>query len=264
MQADSLCQYIRSSDNLTKAMDALGSGAADMGFTAVHYVLLAQLRRADGGVAPQITSMGFGNMRQAREWMTYVEENQRYVSWPLHSMAMATTLPFSWQFSIGEQCSWKILESGSTLTKGEQPLSGGEVGILRTCMNRTGVDRGLTVPLHDSSGRFGILNFVTSENGVLQSVDPATLWLAAHYFHDLVKTKSREVMLQSFQLTERQLECLQYAAMGKTNAEIGVILGISQTTVRFHLDTAAERLNAANRVNLVAKAVQTGLVEQVY
>ncbi|WP_440997551.1 LuxR C-terminal-related transcriptional regulator [Arhodomonas sp. SL1] len=263
MRNDPICEQITSSDSLAAAMDTLGGRAADLGFIAVHYVLLAQLRSPDGGPAPQMASMGFGVVRQAREWMAYVEQQQRYVAWPLHGMAMATTLPFSWQFTLGERCSWKVLDGGSTLPRSDLPLRGGEVGILRACKNRTGVDRGLTVPLHDSAGRFGILNFVTPDTGVLEHIDPTPLWLAAHHFHDLVRANSREVALRSFEITNRQLECLRYAALGKTNAEIGAILGVSQTTVRFHLDTAAERLNAANRVNLVAKAVQTGLVERI-
>lgn len=250
-------------ERLSAAMDSLGRHAADLGFTAVHYVLLAQLRSADGGPAPQMASMGFGIIQQAREWMDYVEEEQRYAAWPLHAMAMATTLPFTWHFSLGDSCCWQVLDGGATLPRNAIPLRGGEVGILNACKRRTGVDCGLTVPLHDSAGSFGILNFVASDPDVLRGNDAAALWMAGQQFHDLVRANSRDVALRSFQLTERQLQCLRYAAMGKTNAEIGAILGVSATTVRFHLDTAAARLNAANRVNLVAKAVQAGLVERI-
>ncbi len=62
-------------------------------------------------------------------------------------------------------------------------------------------------------------------------------------------------------LTSRELECLQWAAAGKTNWEIGTILGVTQRTVRFHLINAADKLNTSNRYHTVAQAITLGLVK---
>jgi hypothetical protein len=43
---------------------------------------------------------------------------------------------------------------------------------------------------------------------------------------------------------------------GKTAPEIGCILGISKRTVDFHVNSAVEKLNAANRIHAVAIAIQ--------
>ena len=39
-------------------------------------------------------------------------------------------------------------------------------------------------------------------------------------------------------MSARELDCLKWTAAGKTAWEASVILGISEQTVRFHLNTA--------------------------
>ncbi len=58
------------------------------------------------------------------------------------------------------------------------------------------------------------------------------------------------------ELSPRELQCLQWAAKGKTDAEIGLILGISPRTARFHIENAKRKLGAATRVQAVAEAMR--------
>ena len=62
-------------------------------------------------------------------------------------------------------------------------------------------------------------------------------------------------------LTNREHECLQWAAAGKTNWEIGTILGVSKRTVIFHLQNAAGKLNTTNRYHTIAQALALGLIK---
>lgn len=55
-------------------------------------------------------------------------------------------------------------------------------------------------------------------------------------------------------LTGRQMEALSLMYRGKTNWEISKILGISQSTVKFHVGEIIQRLNAANRTDAVSRA----------
>jgi DNA-binding CsgD family transcriptional regulator len=48
---------------------------------------------------------------------------------------------------------------------------------------------------------------------------------------------------------------------GKTAWEASVILGISERTVRFHLNAAREKLNCATTTQAVAKAVAHQLID---
>lgn len=56
-------------------------------------------------------------------------------------------------------------------------------------------------------------------------------------------------------LTAREREVLTWVAEGKSDWEVATILGISETTVRFHLDNARKKLKAVNRVQAAARFV---------
>lgn len=62
-------------------------------------------------------------------------------------------------------------------------------------------------------------------------------------------------------LTRREVECLHWAALGKTNEEIAMILALSLSTVRFHITNAGEKLGAINRGQAVLKAAQLGFIK---
>ena len=61
-------------------------------------------------------------------------------------------------------------------------------------------------------------------------------------------------------ITEREIQCLQWASIGKTAWEISVILSISERTVGFHLANAAVKLQANNRTHAVITALKKGLI----
>lgn len=61
-------------------------------------------------------------------------------------------------------------------------------------------------------------------------------------------------------LTTRERESLRLVADGKTDWEISVIFGISQSTARFHIDNARRKLGAANRTHAVAKLIGQRLI----
>ena len=61
-------------------------------------------------------------------------------------------------------------------------------------------------------------------------------------------------------LTPREVECLKWAADGKTEWEISAILNISEHTADKHLANAHRKLCAANRAHAVALAIRWGFV----
>lgn len=61
-------------------------------------------------------------------------------------------------------------------------------------------------------------------------------------------------------LSRREVECLKWAALGKTDLEIGLIISRSRATIRFHIHNAAAKLNAANRNHTVFRAAQLGYI----
>jgi DNA-binding NarL/FixJ family response regulator len=61
--------------------------------------------------------------------------------------------------------------------------------------------------------------------------------------------------------TAREREVLAELALGRTNNEIARQLGISERTVRFHIENLFGRLGVENRVEAVMKAMQLGWLE---
>lgn len=61
-------------------------------------------------------------------------------------------------------------------------------------------------------------------------------------------------------LTRREIQCLKWAAAGKTDAEIGQIVDISTPTVRFHMRNAAEKLAVTGRSQAVHRAGVLGYI----
>ena len=51
-----------------------------------------------------------------------------------------------------------------------------------------------------------------------------------------------------------------WAAVGKTDREISMILSRSHATIRFHIQNAGIKLNAVNRSQTVFKAAQLGFI----
>jgi NarL family two-component system response regulator YdfI len=62
-------------------------------------------------------------------------------------------------------------------------------------------------------------------------------------------------------LTERELEVLQLASLGERNKEIAFKLGITERTVKAHLQSIYQKFGVDSRAAAVAVAAQKGLLE---
>ena len=77
----------------------------------------------------------------------------------------------------------------------------------------------------------------------------------------LVGVVRTELWPRLVELNDREVECLTWAARGKTSAEVAQILGLTKRTVDFHIDNARTKLGTATRIEAVGKAVAGGLIE---
>jgi DNA-binding CsgD family transcriptional regulator len=65
---------------------------------------------------------------------------------------------------------------------------------------------------------------------------------------------------RNHQLTERQREILLWICRGKTYAEIAMILGLSNASIKSYLDTTRHKLNVVNLPQACALAVAYGIL----
>ena len=61
-------------------------------------------------------------------------------------------------------------------------------------------------------------------------------------------------------LTRREIQCLKWAAAGKTDQEVADIVGISLATVRFHITNASRKLHVVGRSQAIHRAATLGYI----
>ncbi len=70
----------------------------------------------------------------------------------------------------------------------------------------------------------------------------------------------RSLRAEGAQLTPRELEALRLLADGLTNKAMADRMGISENTVKFHVNGVLGKLNAQSRTEAVAQAARMGLI----
>jgi DNA-binding response OmpR family regulator len=70
-----------------------------------------------------------------------------------------------------------------------------------------------------------------------------------------------DAWLRQIALSDREVECLTWAARGKTSTEIAQIIGSIKRNVDFHIETACRKLNVSTRIQAAVKAVSGGIIE---
>jgi DNA-binding NarL/FixJ family response regulator len=62
-------------------------------------------------------------------------------------------------------------------------------------------------------------------------------------------------------LTQREREIVRHVALGLRNAEVATALGITEVTVKSHLNNVFQKLDLRDRVQLTWYAIRTGIVD---
>jgi LuxR family quorum-sensing system transcriptional regulator CciR len=120
-------------------------------------------------------------------------------------------------------------------------------------------------PVHLPFGQVGAVSFTPLDRGLTDLSQAFAAFgdafgvYARTFVASYVPVMCRAQRLPaSSRLSKREVECLRWAAVGKTDDEIGTILDRSRATVRFHIHNASLKLDAVNRSQTVFKAAQLG------
>jgi LuxR family quorum sensing-dependent transcriptional regulator len=118
----------------------------------------------------------------------------------------------------------------------------------------------LIVPIYDGEELTAIFAF-GGERPTLDSRSSVILQIAAYATFVRVRAIDPHAHeANPYNLTVREMQCLRWMAFGKTDSEIGQILGISARTVRFHCENAKRKLGVATRAQAVATSVNEKLI----
>lgn len=226
------------------ALDILFEISSSFGFTQVLYAYQATPPQLPGGEWLPL-KLNVRNFPRGWEkgWAQFMCVD------PYYHACFDGTLPFNWsdvqsseRLSAKQRAAWKYLAD-------------------------LGLGRGMTIPVHLPFGRFAVVSAIVDRPTVeFQNVfaeSRETMFQLTHLFHNVIHEKHFEGQVEtasSIRLTPRELECLSWAAAGKTSAEISRILDISIETVRLHIKKTILKLNASNRNHAIAKASQLGMI----
>jgi LuxR family quorum-sensing system transcriptional regulator CciR len=131
----------------------------------------------------------------------------------------------------------------------------------------TGMGAAVTAPIHrsrgaDAAGSYS--DFAGCCSFIMQSGIPLPLssLAAAHYIgamaFDAAENMRRarsDGLRRGPQLTPRQRDCVVLVAQGKSDWEVGQLLGISDSTVHKHIEDAKRRFCVSTRIQLVVRSL---------
>ena len=239
----SLTSDLLAARDMSVAMDVLADALGVLGFPRAAYAYLPVPRLHDGRWLPPPVTVRNYPRGWNRHWDRHCPND------PYYHACFESTLSVD----------WKAVQQ-------RERLSSPETASLQYLADN-GIDQGVTMPLHLPGGRFAYVSAVGDGNikdwDEIVGRSREALFLVAHQFHDIVSRRFGDAahMARLVNLTPRELECLQWAARGKTACDIAAILDRSVETVKLHLKHATSKLGAVNRAHAVAKAAAFGLID---
>ena len=144
-----------------------------------------------------------------------------------------------------------------------RPLPRLEAIKVRDAAETFGVGAAIIAPTYLTGGVIGAVVWASAEavddlpalyDARADQLHSAALRLVAAYRDD------GEDDAPPVRLTKREIQCLKWAAAGKTDADISQIIGISGSTVRFHVQNAALKLRVSGRAQAIHRAAGLGYI----
>ncbi len=130
-----------------------------------------------------------------------------------------------------------------------------------------GLKAGISMPVHSPHGVLGVLSFAinsnnpTVNNKLTQYALPYLPLLAGSIHEAVLRVSNLTNKDSKLLLTAREVECIRWAAAGKTSGEIAQLLNLSERTINFHLNNTMIKLEVNSRQHAAVKAALQGLID---
>ncbi|MCJ2072943.1 LuxR family transcriptional regulator [Methylobacterium sp. J-030] len=122
-----------------------------------------------------------------------------------------------------------------------------------------GLRDGYTVPLTTIEGEAGGMSFAGAHLEIAPEHRGMLTLIASYAFGQALLVRGQPADMP-VRLSPRERETLQWAAEGKTDWEIGEIMGISEHGVDSHLRCVRAKLRTRNRAQSVAEGFRLGII----
>ena len=115
------------------------------------------------------------------------------------------------------------------------------------------------VTLHSTHGE-AFAALLSGARGEPDRAETADLYLTLLQLFETLERTFEVGASARDKLSMREIECLRWAAAGKSSDEIAIILGISAYTVSSYFKTATRKLDSVNRMQAIARAMRMKLI----
>lgn len=179
------------------------------------------------------------------EWMQRYVLKSYFISDPVIRRIHSDITPFEWSDTVAY-----VRDDNSTAAR----QIFGEA-------REFGLRSGFAVPMITLDGHIAAVS-LAGERADIPPHAPGMLAMISNFaIARAIELSTRRKRRQTVHLTAREAEVLRWAAEGKSEWEISVILGISEHTADKHLANAARKLSASTRVQAVASAIRIGVIK---
>jgi LuxR family quorum-sensing system transcriptional regulator CciR len=176
-------------------------------------------------------------------WAEWFDEQSLGATDPVHRASNVTSVGFA----------WSRLPDMIVLSADDRRILD-----LARCQ---GIGDGFTVPAHVPGEAHGSCSFACAADDPFSERHLSLLQLVGAFSFEAARRMRRaRFAAPPIQLTDRQRECVMWAARGKSDWEIARILGISHETVIEHLRHARERYGVGKRTLLAIHALFDGTI----
>lgn len=232
ISAEKWSERIARSSSLDQLQDTLSELTSSVGFR--HYALIEHVEVSRGKTQP-IRLHSYPEL-----WANRFESDIGARD-PIVTLSSRSCSAFSWNATSVQQ----RLDCG-----GRELISEAR---------KAGVRDGVTVPANLAGRASGSCSFATPTRDVdLPSTLRDLQHLGTLLFEAAVHLNEADHLERVPRLTARQRECVLWVARGKSDWEIGQILGLSQLTVSEHMKKAQEAFEVSRRTALLSRALSLG------
>ena len=178
------------------------------------------------------------------DWMDHYSSNNYQEIDPVIEQVHRTPKAFSW----------------TNLVKLEH-LTDAQINILRQAED-AGLSNGVGIPLYGPRAELAGVGLAAKDGA--EKIDNnllSKLQLITEQFHIVYCSLGGPDTVPNVpHLTPKELEVIKWLTIGKTKEEIGIIIGCSESTVRFHIKNIFIKLDVTSKTQAVTKAIRLGLI----
>lgn len=178
-------------------------------------------------------------------WVRTYSEAELFETDPVLKHAESSPLPFFWDATF----------QSAPISRSQKTMMADAAGY--------GIVHGYTVPLHLSwlPGSLRASCTVIPDSESIDSRSYLAIEVAATYLYFRAsRVHAPWLAVAHAALTQRERECLALVAQGKGDWTIGRVLGLSESTVHYHIEQLKRRLRVTTRSQAVVQALMSGQI----